>query len=181
MDKINRMITTKKVYLTKHETFWHFSSVPFLLIPVVLTIWDILKGRREIIVFLEFNGVYIFIIGAIFFYYWQRKKLRFKQLKVYIAPDIFTESARKTAEELKWTVDEINENYMRAHRKFSFSDASWSWGEMITIIRTDNEILINSICDPNGLFASVTSYGANKKNVNTYIKNLKELTFPNNH
>ena len=48
-------------------------------------------------------------------------------------------------------------------------------GERITIIRDNNKILINSICDPDNR-PSVSSWGQNRKNVNAFKKRIKNAS-----
>jgi hypothetical protein len=45
---------------------------------------------------------------------------------------------------------------------------------MITIIRLKDGLLINSICDPDKR-SSVVSFGWNRKNIRTFLKNLNDV------
>lgn len=52
-----------------------------------------------------------------------------------------------------------------------------SWGEMITIIRRENSIYINSVFDlgkSRRYLLNIFSFGWNKKNVVTFINNLNK-------
>ena len=45
---------------------------------------------------------------------------------------------------------------------------------MVTIIKDKDRLLVNSICDPNNM-CSVVSYGWNRKNIKTFLKNLADV------
>jgi len=45
---------------------------------------------------------------------------------------------------------------------------------MVTIIRDPDRLLINSICDPDNI-SSVASYGWNRKNSRTFLKNFSDV------
>lgn len=168
------MLLKKKVKLYKWEKFWHYSVVPFLLIVPMLITWNfieyylgIYEGVRS--PFEMVNG-YLFIIPAILFYYIQKKRLKLKTYEIRTTEEDFKKAFEKTAIELDWSIEQQSKNFIRAHRGWSWSS---SWGELITIIREEDKILINSICDPNAVFISVFSYGWNKRNVKTFVENLK--------
>ena len=46
--------------------------------------------------------------------------------------------------------------------------------KIIARAKNGNELLINSICDPDHM-SSVASYGWNRKNIKTFIKNLSDV------
>ena len=71
----------------------------------------------------------------------------------------FKDAAKNTAKELNWKLITVTGDMIVAKTRFSWS----SWGELITIVRDNQRILINSICDP-GKWVSVASYGRNKNN-----------------
>lgn len=172
---ITNMKLTRKVKLYRKELFWHYSIIPFLLIVPVLVTWNLVEhylgiyeGVRSP---LEIANGYLFIIPAVLFYYIQKKRLRLKSYEIATTEENFKQAFEKTAIELDWSVEQQKKNFIRAHRGWSWSS---SWGELITIIREEDKILINSICDPNAVFISVVSYGQNKRNIKTFIENLKK-------
>jgi hypothetical protein len=168
------MIRKKRVELNKKEFFWHYSIVPFLLaIPLIDIFYDI-KNNQSL---MEIKYSYVLIFLAILVFYIQRNRLKFKKIQSFSTLASFNVAVEKTANELHWLVDYKTNNFVHAHRKFDYR-TSGSWGEMITIIRIENTIFINSICDPNGLFTSLLSYGYNKRNVNQFILNLDNALNP---
>ena len=169
---IKKMIEKERVQLTKKEFFWHYSIVPFLLvIPLIDIFYDIKKNQS----FMEIKYSYVLILLAILMFYIQRNRLQFRKIQRFSSLDSFNVAVQKTANELNWFIDYKTSNFIRAHRKFDYKTGG-SWGEMITIIRVENTIFINSICDPNGLFTSLLSYGYNKKNINQFILNLDRFS-----
>lgn len=184
-DQISRMKSTKRIGLSKSQLFWHYSIVPFLLIVPILTTWNLIeyyvlgtyegvRTPKELLT----SGSYLFLIPAFILYFIQRARLRLKEYRIPNTNESFKGALEKTARELGWEVEDNKNEYVRLHRKWNWSA---SWGELITIIRDGDRILINSICDPDAFFISVVSYGWNKKNVKTFLGNLKEksLLSPN--
>jgi len=162
----------RKIQLNKRELFWHYSVVLFLLVlPSVDLYYEIKKNQP----LSEIKFSYLFIFFAVIMFYIQRNKLKFKTIQNFYSLEIFDLALKKTAKELNWVIDYRTNDFMRAHRKFDHKE-SGSWGEMITINRIDNVILINSICNPNGLFISLFSYGRNKQNINQFVINLEKLS-----
>lgn len=178
MTNLNEMIKEKRVKLSKAETFWHYSIVPFLLIVPLITTWSLIQyylldtytGVREPN---ELVAGYYFVIPAFIMLFIQRNRLKFKVLMVRgVSQEMFDEAIEMTSEALGWQIETFSKNYIRAYRPWSWSG---SWGELITIIRDRDKILVNSICNPNAIFMSIASYGWNKKNVRTFINNLKAV------
>ena len=83
----------------------------------------------------------------------------------------FQEAIQRTASEYEWKIERNNKAVFRAYRP---SNWTGSWGEMITIIRGKDALLLNSICDPNKT-SSVASFGWNKRNIETFLKHLSNV------
>tara|TARA_B100000678_G_scaffold201272_1_gene169256 strand:+ start:6950 stop:7504 length:555 start_codon:yes stop_codon:yes gene_type:complete len=174
---IEIMQKNKTLKLSKKNLFWHYSIVAFVLIVPILTI----RSLMEYYIFNTYDGVrkpefttfeLVFVFTAIFFYFLQSRRLRFKEINVSTDNDGFKLALEKTAKELDWKIDFYSENFVRAHRNWNWTG---SWGEMVTIIREKDRLLINSICDPNSI-SSVSSWGMNGKNINTFEINLKKAS-----
>jgi hypothetical protein len=174
---IQQMKLTKRLKLSFWETVTHFSIVPFLLLifsfnlPGIYRFYftDNYTGFRNGGELIQIS--ILWLILAIVFYFIQRRQLRFHEFVVNQNADEFKEAVKRTQIEQEWLVENCNSVSARAFRPWNWTG---SWGEMITIIRDDNKILINSICDPHK-FASVTAAGWNKRNVKAFINNLKEV------
>ena len=169
---------TKTLKLTKGQLFGHYAIVPFLLIAPAMTTYSLF----QIYVTKNYTGVrtaqelmltgYMWLIPALLFYLIQKKRLKFREINLSVDKEQFQKAAELTADKLGWTIQHISTDFIKAVRQGGFS--SGSWGEMITIIRDADKVLINSICDPDNI-VSVASYGWNKKNVRTFKATLESL------
>lgn len=116
---------------------------------------------------------YLPLIPAIAFYFLQKRRLKFKVIDVAVDKDTFVNAANETAKDLEWEIVEQKSNLIVAKSGFSWR----SWGELITIIRDNDRILFNSICDPDNK-PSVASWGMNKVNYKTFEQHVR-LKAPN--
>ena len=173
------MRETERLKLTKWQLFWHYSIVPFLLLIPVMNAYSIFQIK----VTGTYTGVrtaqehfevgWPWIIPAIIFTIIQYQRLNFKKINRKTDVDEFKEAVTKAGEEMKWNITNLTKDYAIAITGFNWA----SWGERITIVRKPNEILINSICDPDNR-PSVSSWGQNRKNIETFKKYIKPV--PNN-
>jgi uncharacterized membrane protein len=164
--------------LTRWQLFKHYAVVPFLLVAPIMTTYSII----QIYVTKTYTGVrtanelmltgYPWLIPAIIFYFIQQRRLKFTVINVAVDKEKFHKAVELTADKLEWTVQHISIDIIVAVRQGGFS--SGSWGELITIIKDTDKILINSICNPDKI-ASVASYGWNRKNISTFKANIESL------
>lgn len=176
-EQINIMKKTKRLKLSRWQTIDHYFIMIFILLIPGLNLFSLF----EIYVTNSYNGVrsadelilttWPWLIPAIVFYLIQKRRLRFIEVKVEHTDQEFYKAIERTAKEYKWQIESNNENIFRAYRP---SNWTGSWGEMITIIKDKDRLLLNSICDPNKK-SSVASFGWNKKNIDTFLKNLVDL------
>lgn len=180
--QIQKMKDTGSLELTGWQLFVHYSSVYVLIIISIITTitttyfpndplidkYNISKPSLSVELFLY---RYIWLILALPLYYIQTKRLKFKVINISVGQDRFTDAAERTAKELNWKLITITSDMIIAKSAFS----GGSLGELITIIRDNERVLINSICDP-GKWMSVASYGKNKNNRDTYEQILREGT-----
>ena len=166
-------LSTERIKLSLGQRFWHYSVVVFfLLIPIAIS-WFIfqdlvlgVKGIRSVGQLACFG--YPWIIPAVGLYYLQRERLKFRRINAVVSPEKFRGAVQTTAQQLGWKWHTPEANTVIAHRGWNWTA---SWGELITIHRTDKYILINSICDPD-VNVSIASWGWNRKNIRTFEKNL---------
>ena len=174
---IDIMRQTKRLKLSRWHTLEHFFVVLFTLFIPGLTLFSLF----EIYVTKTYNGVrtanelilatWPWIISAVVFYYIQKRQLRFREVKVEYSEQEFQEAIQRTANEYKWQIELNDKKIFRAYRPWNWTN---SWGEMITIIKVKDRLLLNSICDPNEM-SSVASFGWNKRNIDTFLKNLIDV------
>jgi hypothetical protein len=178
--EIQKMKETETLVMTKGRLFWHYSFILFLLFVPVLTTIDVFKyyvthtyrAPRPIEDIISTG--YIWVMPAIALYFIQKRRLKFKVLNIGIDPDTFKTATEQTARELEWEIQTKTNDLIVAHRHWNWTG---SWGEMITIIRDKDRILINSICDPDNR-PSVASWGMNKVNIKTFEQYVRK-TAPN--
>ena len=107
------------------------------------------------------------------FFIIQYRRLRFKKFEINLPQEKIYKALTKTAKELNWYFVYGTEDIAVAKRKGGFTTGSW--GEQITVIFDNNQVLINSICDPDK-WSSIASFGRNKQNVQTLVENLKKAS-----
>lgn len=157
--------------LTRRQLFAHYAIVPFLLITPIMTTFSLF----QIYITKNYTGVrsaeelmktgYLWILPALIIYFIQKRRLKFRVIKISVTPENFKEATILTGDKLNWEIQNITNNYIVAVRQGNF--VGGSWGELITIIRKDEKVLINSICNPDNII-SVASWGWNRKNVETF-------------
>ncbi len=173
---IQNIKETETLKLPKWQLFGHYAIVPFLLILPIMTTYSLF----QIYVTKNYTGVrtadelmltgYPWLIPALALYFIQKRRLRFTVINVSVNEEKFHKAVELVADTLAWTIQHSSTDSVIAVRKGGFS--SGSWGELITIVRDSDKVLINSICDPDNI-VSVASYGWNKKNVRTFKATLE--------
>ncbi len=174
--KIQKMRDEGILQLNKVQLFWHYSIVPFLFtVPVITAItfykYYVTHTYRGVRSMEEIATGYIPIIPAIIFYFIQKRRLRFKSINISVDAETLLKAAEQTAKELEWKIQTKRKDTIVAKTGFSWR----SWGELITIIREHDRILINSICDPDNR-PSITSFGMNKLNLKIFEQELRKIT-----
>ena len=171
--QIQQMLNTGTLVLTKQQLFWHYSIIPLLLIAPILTTVDVFK----LYIFHTYTNTheidyyqYLWILPALIFYLLQTDRLKFKVINISVDSDCFHKAVEEAAKDLEWTINHHYEDCVIAGRSWNWTA---SWGELITIIRDKDKILINSICDPDNV-PSVASWGMNKTNIRIFIEHINE-------
>ncbi len=174
---IDIMKQTKRLKLGRWQTLDHYFIVLFILFIPGLTLFSLF----EIYVTETYDGVrtadelistaWPWIIPAIAFYFIQHRRLRFREVKVEYSDQEFQEAIERTAKEYEWQIELNDKKIFRAYRPWNWTG---SWGEMVTIIKDKDRLYLNSICDPNK-WSSVASFGWNKRNIDTFLKNLVDV------
>ncbi|NVK83615.1 MAG: hypothetical protein HWE21_04800 [Cytophagia bacterium] len=113
------------------------------------------------------------IVPAFIFSIIQFRRLNFKRIEVRLNPEQFKEIALAVGNDMNWRIKNLTKDYVVANTGFSL----FSWGERITIIRAETEILINSICDPDNR-PSVVSMGQNRANMMAFKNKIAEVMSP---
>jgi hypothetical protein len=174
---IEKMKSTGILALSSWQLFWHFAVVFLLLIPPIIVITDAVKYKigNETQSINTFNRMapvgYIPLILAIILYFVQKRRLKFKVVHLSVNHEAFLSAASATARKLDWEIIKKTNSIVVAR-----SGLNWrSWGELITIIRDDDKILFNSICDPDNM-TSIASWGRNSSNFSSFSDQLLQAT-----
>lgn len=173
------MIETGQLKLKLMELLTHYMVVIFLSIPFLMNLYSLIQEH----LLDSYTGVRNpedmlvatspFGILAIIFFFIQRNRLKFKSIKTKLSKEKINEVIEMTAKQLDWNPVLIDSRLIVA--KTNPPLLTGSWGEQITIIIEKNHILINSICDPERM-SSVVSFGRNRKNIRTFIENIKNAS-----
>jgi hypothetical protein len=174
---IEMMKKTGKLPLSSWKLFWHFAVVSLLLIPsiilLVYTVKYIFGDESTTLTMLKrmMPLVCFSLTLAIILYIIQRRRLRFKIIQLRVDPNTFVSIAAKTAKEANWQIVEKTSSIIVAKTGFSWR----SWGELITIVRDEDRVLFNSICDPDNMI-SIASWGRNISNFTDFKDRLMQET-----
>ena len=175
--QLEESIRNEKLSLSFWKKSTHFGIVLFLLfIPIVFLFLHIKDLMNNESLSFKKNEIYFIVIPvliAILFYTIQNNRLKFKKVTTTLAKAELIKIVENIGAELKWIPYIIEDNLIIAKTNPSFW--SGSWGEQITIIIDKNNVMINSICDPDKN-SSLISMGRNKKNENTLIKAIKSAS-----
>ena len=173
-----RLEQSNSLRLTRGQLFAHYAVVPFLLILPIYTTYSLI----QIYLTHNYTGVrsakelimtsYPWIILALGSFFIQKKRLKFREIGISVKPENFKKAVILTSNKLNWEIKNMTNDYAVAVRNGNFLGGSW--GELITIIRKKNIVLINSICDPDNII-SVASWGWNKKNIETFKMSLENI------
>lgn len=168
---------TRRLKLTFIQALTHYGVAFFFMIIVLFTGWSFI----EIYVTHTYSGLRSanellivtlpFLTLAIIFSIIQYRRLGFKEINIVYSEEHFQKAVLRTVNELKWSIEKNNKTFFRAVRPGNWT---MSWGEMVTIIKEKDCLLINSICDP-GNMSSFASFGWNGKNVKTFIRHLSDV------
>lgn len=165
----------KRLKLSLLQRITHYSMVFLSLISVLIQLFyvieDVLgfyKGKLEIENM--YSSIIIMLICTLLLYVIQYRRLNFKRFDITFSEEQFKEAVSRTKKELEWKIMKNNKKILLASRDDLFGSLL---GELITIIKGDRYILINSICDPNK-WTNIFSINRNKENVNIFLRNLND-------
>jgi hypothetical protein len=161
----------RKIELNPLQRCRYYAIVSFFLVAPITIIYYWVKGAGENPELKDGWVVLANLILAVFFLIAQTRKLRFSVVKIHCDEDQFQEVVNRTVQDLEWRTERKEKSYVRAHRP---SNWTGSWGEMITLIRLDDKLLVNSICDPDK-YISTASYGWNRRNIQIFIAHLHDV------
>lgn len=161
--KIEKMIASKRLHLTKKQILFHYFFVLFLPLTVILLTQIILfvsetgfeQSQLVKSYVLKFCGLF-----SVWYFLRQFFNLRMTEFHIELSKEEFEKRIMDLVPEMNWIIESRGENYMVCTTEFK----PLNWGTLVTIIRTENSVLVNSICDLYNR-PSTFSFGQNKRNL----------------
>ena len=165
---IQYALENQELKLTSKEKRKHYEVLFFLLLFPAMLIFYILTTSEKTSSSITYGIIILVIAALILFgvYKLQQRKLRFKSVATNLKRKALLKIIKKVGKELEWDIETIEKNHVIARTHPGFS--SGSWGEQITIIFGESQVLVNSICDLKKQ-TSLVSMGRNKKNMELLI------------
>jgi hypothetical protein len=152
-----------------------------ILFPFVLSIVDYLKyiqdsNLKVITIEKVFLSNWPFLSGALILFLIQYSRLRLTTIKTTISEDELKNIITQLAINNDWKIRISNNQMIQASVKGLFNDLAFV-GEMVTVLFAKDQILINSICDPNEA-PNLISFGKNKRHKKLIINTIKKCQCP---
>lgn len=161
-DRISKIISSRRLALTKRQFVLHYFFVlffPLIIISLVQTfihyngfVNDGVQAlKTSTLKFVSYSAVAIAIV--------QFMNLKMTEKLCNLSPAQFDEICQVLVDEMHWVVEAKGENYI-----ICTTPAKWyNWGTLITIVKNDDVVLFNSICDLHNR-PSLTAFGQNARN-----------------
>lgn len=157
----------KALELQGLEKLTHYAPVLFLLsISLVEIIALIAKPphRSDVLPLIIFPLIPVFL--AIIAFWWQKRALRFRLFHTNHNAEENYNRLIQLFEKNGWPVKQRHQSQLI---QTTVTDFPKSWGELVTVRFSGNDLYVNSICDP-AKYPSVTAYGHNRNNILTIVK-----------
>lgn len=161
--RIEEMKRTRIIWLPAIDKFWHFIVVWILLVIPVIKTYELIFNRFHAETFKSlFWGGYFWVIPAVSLYFLQKRRLKFTEINIDIDDTGFKTAVEQTAKQMKWSFQFVTNDLVLAKLPPNWK----SWGHHITILRTPQSILFNSISEPNRI--TLVSWGKNQENLKIF-------------
>jgi len=168
-EQVKKSIETGKLQLTFWLKLNHYGATIFLFIFALILFYifyPINKPGDTFLILFPF----IFLIVGIIIFFAKRKSLKFKSIDNKLPEKELLKIIKTIAEQFDWSLRLIKKNLIIAESNPIFITR---FGELITVIITNDKVLINSISSPYRRFAS-GSMGWNNLNEKTLIEKIKK-------
>lgn len=172
-ERLDKMKTTGSVVLSNWQLFSHYFILGFFLVFPVIGGYFLVKDYIGVSNTVHISNNWLValslipIVPGIVLFFIQKRRLRFRIIEGPCGSDQFVKAAHATAHQLNWDIVEEGKDFFIAKSGFSWR----SWGEHITIVRDNDRVLFNSICDPDNK-TSIATWGRNASNFTTFELNL---------
>ena len=171
---IKKMNKTKTLLLSKWKLLWHY----FLgLIPLSLGIMSLfwlievrnlenyngIRTESEII-----TSIIVWFTLALLVFIIKKRRLNFERINIKLSEAEFKQNMLKIAQKENWNLAKNTNKFAIFHH-----GSWWTWGLEMTILRFENYLLVNSICDTDER-PCISVFNENERNIKRLKKNLKE-------
>lgn len=172
-----KVLESKRLHLTKRRTLRYYSDTLIVSFISIILLLFIVKG------FISRSGYYnspyllIFLIFpgfACYLFVKQTKSLFLKELETSFTKQDNYKIAKETLQILKWHIRIDNKGFIEANTD-SFGFLTWT-DQMISILITDNKILLNSICNVDTYATQAITWGQNTRNMKKFIGTFERLS-----
>ena len=169
---IKKMDKTKTLLLSKSQLFWHYSLGLIPLSPGIMNLYWLIEIRNSE----NYNGirtekeilvsVTVWLSLALLVFIIKKRRLNFERIDISLNEAEFKQKMLEIAEMENW-------NLTNNTNKFAnfYNGSDWTWGLKMTILRFENYLLVNSICDPDSK-PCISVFNENERNINRLKINL---------
>jgi len=171
---IEKIDKTKILPLSKWHFFLHYfvSFIP-LILGLMNTYWLVERWNTENYIGSRteediISSILVWFSIAILSFVVKRRRLNFKRIDISLNGTEFKRKMSEIAELENWTL--TNENTKSSI--FNNTNSGWNWGLKMTVLRFNNYLLVNSVCDYE-YKPSISIFG-NERNIKRLKKHLKK-------
>ncbi len=161
-DWISKTINSRRLQLTKKQFVFHFFFVFFIPATLILIVQiyvhssnippsQLLPLKNATLKFASFFSLAYGIV--------QYTRLQMTEAIVDLSNDEFHALCNDLVTVMNWIVEAKGENYLVCTTPFKW----YNWGTLVTIVKTGESVMFNSICDLYNRPATV-SFGQNSRN-----------------
>lgn len=173
---IRKIDETRKLQLTSGQKFWHYlPSIGLLAVGLLSFYWFLesifdenysgVRTGNQILgstIFWTSFAILVFVI--------KKRRLCFRQIDVSLSENEFKEKMQLIAEKENWTLSNNNKKFA-----IFYNWPMWTWGLKMTVLRFENYVLANSICDVDSR-STISIFNENERNIRKLEKNLKKTS-----
>ena len=173
-DLIRKSIQKGRLQLTLGEKEVHYGIVIAFLIPIFILAFVLVKGMITGTWKIHPDFYYVVVVSTLLAgaaYFVQFRRLRFVCIESSLTTDQVLPLIRDITEKNKWHLETSTKDAIIFRTMPGFW--SGSWGEQITILTDNQQLFINSICDPRRR-SSVFSNGRNSTNMELLKRRLEK-------
>ena len=175
---MKKIKTQSHIHISFKEWIFHYNIVLFvLLVPMFSVIslfefhitntYDGVRHPNEM-----FLDTSIFYIPAIILFIYERGKLKLRKFNAIFNDNQFNAALKKTVQEQKWHYISNSKGVLKF---FTDKDGVGEYGgDLITIIKLNNQILINSI-EKISINTSFFQHKKNNQNIMMFMRNLDKI------